>query len=196
MSNLEQIQQLREMTGSGIMDCKQALKENNFDMDKALDYLREKGKAKAAKKASREAAEGIIYSYIHPGSRIGVLIELNCETDFVARTDDFKNLAKEIAMQVAATEPGWLSRDEVSEDAISREKEIIKKQLAEQGKPAEMIDKITEGKMNRFYSENCLLEMAYIRDDKKKVKDIISEAIGKIGENIQLARFIRFEIGK
>ena len=196
MSKLQQIQQLREMTGSGIMDCKEALKKSEFDIDKAVDYLREKGKAKAAKRASREASEGIIYSYIHPGSRVGVMVELNCETDFVARTDDFKNIAKELAMQIAASDPRWLKKEEVSEEDKQREKEIIKKQLQDQGKPEDIIDRIIEGKINKFYSQYCLLEMPYIRDDKKKVKEIITEAIGKIGEKIELSRFARFEIGK
>ncbi len=196
MSQLKQIQQLREMTGSGVMDCKEALKETDFNIEKAVAFLREKGKAKAAKKASREAAEGIIYSYIHPGDKIGVLLELNCETDFVARTDDFKNLAKELAMQIAAADPRWLKAENVEEETKEAEKKIIGKQLRDQGKPAAIIDKIIEGKLNKFYSENCLMEMPYIREDKKKVKELVAETVGKLGENIQPARFARFEIGK
>ncbi len=178
------------------MDCKTALQENNNDLDKAVDFLRQKGKAKAAKKASREAKEGVVYSYIHPGDRIGVLLEMNCETDFVARTDDFKSLVKEIAMQIAAADPHWLSKEEVTEEALEREKIIIKEQLKEQGKPENMIEKIVEGKLSKFYSENCLIEQAYIRDDKKSISELIENTVAKLGENIQVSRFVRFEVGK
>ncbi len=194
MSQLKQIEKLREMTGSGIMDCKTALKKNDFDIDKAIDYLREKGKAEAAKRADRAAKEGIIYSYIHPGSKIGTLLELNCETDFVARTDEFKELAKEISMHIAALDPRWLSEEDVSREDTDREKEIIKKQFKEEGKPDNIIDKIVEGKMNKFYSRNCLLKQPYIRDDKKTVQEVIDETVAKIGENIEVGRFVRFDI--
>lgn len=179
-----------------MMDCKKALQENDFDIDKAVDYLRQKGKAKAAKKALREAKEGIVYSYIHPGDKIGVLVEVNCETDFVARTEDFKALVKEIAMQIAAADPMWLKREDVPVDDLEREKNIIRKQLQEQGKPENIIDKILVGKLNKFYSENCLIEQSYIRDEKKVVKEIIEGAVAKLGENIQVSRFVRFEVGK
>jgi elongation factor Ts len=196
MSQLEQIQKLRDMTGAGMMDCKKALQENDFDIDKAIDFLRQKGKAKAAKRAAKAAKEGIIFSYIHPGDKIGVLLEVNCETDFVAKTEDFKTLAKEVAMHIAATDPRWLKREEVAEDALEREKDVIKKQLAEQGKPAEMIDKIVAGKLGKFYSENCLLEQAYIRDDQKTINEIVEEVIAKLGENIQIGKFARFKVGQ
>ncbi|MDA3792273.1 MAG: translation elongation factor Ts [Elusimicrobia bacterium] len=194
MSQLEQIQKLREMTGSGIMDCKTALKKNDFDLDKAIDYLREKGKAEAAKRSDRDAREGIVYSYIHPGSKVGTLLELNCETDFVARTDEFEELAKEISMHIAALDPRWLSEEEVSREDMDREKDIIINQLKEQGKPENIITKIVEGKMNKFYSQNCLLKQPYIRDDKKTIEEIVHEVIAKIGENIQIGRFARFSI--
>ncbi len=178
------------------MDCKGALKKNNYDIEKSVDYLREKGKAEAAKKADRDADEGIVYSYIHPGNKIGVLVEVNCETDFVAKTDDFKNLVKEIAMQIAAADPRWVSREEVSQEDIEREKNVITKQLKEQNKPVNIIEKIIEGKLGKFYSQRCLLEQPYIREEKKTVKDIIQDSISKLGENIQVSRFCRFEIGK
>lgn len=194
MSELDQIQKLREMTGSGIMDCKTALEENDYDLDKAVDYLREKGKAEAAKRSAREAREGIVYSYIHPGAKIGTLLELNCETDFVARTDEFKELAKEISMHIAALDPRWISEEDVSREDMGREKEIIKNQLKDQGKPDNIIEKIVAGKMSKFYSQNCLLKQPYIRDDKKTVEEVIHEAVAKIGENIQVSRFARFSI--
>ncbi|MFW6134912.1 MAG: translation elongation factor Ts [Elusimicrobiota bacterium] len=196
MSELDQIQKLREMTGAGIMDCKQALQESEFNIDTAIDYLREKGKAEAAKKSAREAKEGIVYSYIHPGNKLGVLVEVNCETDFVARNDEFGDLVKEIAMQIAASDPKWITREDVDEDEIEREKQIIKKQLTEQGKPEHIMDKIIEGKLNKFYSQNCLVEQPYIRDDKKSVDDLIKDAVAKIGENIVISRFARFKVGE
>ena len=177
------------------MDCKKALQENNSDISKAVDYLREKGKAIAAKKSARIAKEGIIYSYIHPGDKIGVLLEINCETDFVARTDEFRNMTKEIAMQVAAVDPSWVKREDITKEALDREKSIIRKQLEEMGKPANMVDKILEGKLEKFYADNCLIEQPYIRDDKKKIKDLIEETVAKLGENVQVARFIRYEVG-
>jgi elongation factor Ts len=176
------------------MDCKTALKKNDFDLDKAIDYLREKGKAEAAKRSDRDAREGIVYSYIHPGSKVGTLLELNCETDFVARTDEFEELAKEISMHIAALDPRWLSEEEVSREDMDREKDIIINQLKEQGKPENIITKIVEGKMNKFYSQNCLLKQPYIRDDKKTIEEIVHEVIAKIGENIQIGRFARFSI--
>ena len=175
------------------MDCKEALKKSD-DIDKAVDYLREKGKANAAKKSLREASEGVVYSYIHPGDKIGVLVEVNCETDFVARTDEFKNLVKEIAMQIAAISPLYVKRENVADEDIEREKNIITTQLKEQGKPENIYDKIITGKLNKFYSEVCLMEQNYIRDDKKTIKDLIEEAVAKLGENIQIARFVRYEI--
>ncbi|MGM0441574.1 MAG: translation elongation factor Ts [Elusimicrobiota bacterium] len=196
MSQIEQIQKLRKMTGTGIMDCKEALAESDNDLDKAVEILREKGKAEAAKKADREASEGIVYSYIHPGSKVGVLLELNCETDFVARTDEYKDFAKEIAMQIAAASPRWVKREEVAEEEIEKEKEIMTKQLKKEGKPEHILDKIIEGKLNKFYSQNCLLEQEYIRDDSKTIKELLQETVSQLGENIKINRFARFEIGE
>jgi elongation factor Ts len=184
------------MTQAGMMDCKKALQESDDDIEKAVDYLRQKGKARAAKRASREVSEGVVFSYIHPGDKIGVLLEVNCETDFVARTDDFRTLVKEVAMQIAAADPRWLSRDEVNESDLEREKNVIKTQLEGEGKPAEMIDKIIEGKLGKFYSENCLTEQSYIRDDKKSIKELVEDSVAKLGENIQISRFARYEVGK
>jgi len=179
-----------------MMDCKKALQESDNDIDKAVDYLRQQGKSKAAKRAARDASEGVVYSYIHPGDKIGVLVEINCETDFVARTDDFKGLVKEVAMQIAAADPRWLSRDEVTDDDLEREKSVIKTQLEDEGKPENIIDKIIEGKLGKFYSENCLIDQPYIRDDKKSVSDLVQDTIAKVGENIQISRFVRYEVGK
>lgn len=178
------------------MDCKKALQKNNSDLEKAIYYLRQEGKIKAAKKASREAKEGVVYSYIHPGDKIGVLVEVNCETDFVARTDEFKNLVKEIAMQITATDPRWLSKEDVSQEDLDREKDIMKAQLKEQNKPESIMEKIIDGKLSKFYSENCLIEQPYIRDDKKFIKELLEEAIGKMGENIRVSRFVRYELGR
>ncbi len=178
-----------------MMDCKKALQEADGDFDKAIEILRKKGAAKAAKKAGRATGEGIITSYVHFNGRIGVLLELNCETDFVARTDEFKELAYNLAKQVAAMSPRWVSREDVPGEVIEKEKEIYREQLKNSGKPENVVEKIIEGKLEKFFQENCLLEQDYIFDDKKKVKDVITEAIGKIGENIRVSRFVRMEVG-
>ncbi len=191
----EMVKKLRDMTGAGMMDCKKALQEADGDFDKAIEILRKKGAAKAAKKAGRATGEGIITSYVHFNGRIGVLLELNCETDFVARTDEFKELAYNLAKQVAAMSPRWVSREDVPQEVIEKEKEIYREQLKNSGKPENVVEKIIEGKLEKFFEENCLLEQDYIFDDKKKVKDIITEAIGKIGENIRVSRFVRMEVG-
>jgi elongation factor Ts len=186
------------MTGAGIMDCKAALVESKDDLDKAIQYLREKGMASAVKKAIRAANQGLVQSYIHAGGKLGVLVEVNCETDFVARTDDFQALVKEIAMQVAAANPLYVKREEVSQELIDKEKEIYKVQLKEEGKPEKVWDKIIEGKLDKFFSQVCLLDQPYIRDTsgKEKIKDVVTAAVAKIGENIVVKRFARFRIGE
>ncbi len=193
---MDMVRKLRDMTGAGVMDCKKALEEAEGDFDKAIEILRKKGAAKAAKKAGRATKEGIITSYVHFNGKIGVLLELNCETDFVARTDEFKELAYNLAKQVAAMNPKWVSREKVPQDVIDKEKEIYREQLKDSGKPENVIEKIIEGKLEKFYQENCLLEQDYIFEEGKKVKDIITEAIAKIGENIQVSRFVRMEVGE
>jgi len=191
------VKELRTKTGCGIMACKEALKQTNGDIEKAVENLRKKGIATAEKKCGRETAEGLIYSYIHGGGRIGVLLEINCETDFVARTDEFKDLAKEIAMQIAAFNPIYLKREEVTPEAIEKEKEIYRAQFTDKNKPPEIVEKIINGKLEKnFFAQKCLLEQAYIREDKKSVNDIVKEKIGKLGENIQIRRFVRFERGE
>ncbi|MCJ7508616.1 MAG: translation elongation factor Ts [candidate division Zixibacteria bacterium] len=179
-----------------MMDCKRALEKTDGDMQKAVDYLREQGIAKAAKRADRVAKEGIIYSYIHPGSKLGVLVEVNCETDFVARTEDFKQLAKDIAMQIAATNPLEVNKTDLKEEIIQHEKEIYRTQARNEGKPEKVIDKIVEGKLEKYFQEVCLMEQPYVKDQDRTVKDRISEAIAKIGENITVKRFVRFRLGE
>jgi len=194
--DLELIKELRAKTGAGIVDCKKALAEANGNIDKAIEILREKGIAKAVKKAGRATNQGIISAYIHPGAQLGVLVELDCETDFVARTDEFKKLANEIALQIAATDPDYVDREEVPEEVIEKEKEIYRKQLEEQKKPAHIIDKIIQGKIETFYKEHCLLDLPYIRDEKITIRDLIKEYIAKFGENITVRRFARFKVGE
>lgn len=191
----QMVKELRERTGAGMMECKKALEEAGGDMEKAAEILRKKGIAKAEKKASRSTKEGIIGAYIHMGGKIGVLVEVNCETDFVARTDEFQNLVKDIAMQIAAMNPKYVSREDVPEEVIEKEKAIYREQALASGKPEHVVDRIVEGKLNKFFEEVCLLEQAFIKDDSKKVKDIITEAIAKLGENIRVARFARFQVG-
>lgn len=190
------VKELRDRTGAGMMDCKHALAESNGDVEKAIDYLREKGLAKAAKKAGRTASEGRVFSYIHTNGKLGAFLELNCETDFVAKTDEFQDLGHELCMQIAAAAPQFLSPEEVSADVLEREREIYRQQALEEGKPANIVDKIADGKINKFYEINCLLEQAWIRDGDKKIKDVVMEAIAKLGENIVVRRFARFSIGE
>jgi len=178
------------------MDCKKALAETGGDVQKAIDYLRQKGLAAAAKKADRVAADGAVGAYVHPGGKIGVLVEINCETDFVARTAEFQSLLKDIAMQVAAANPRYLRREEVPAAELDKEKAIYRQQALETGKPEKVVDKIVEGKIERFYSEACLLEQAFIKDPDKKVTDILNESIGRLGENIQIRRFSRYHLGE
>ena len=188
------VSELRGRTSVGMMDCKKALVECCGDIDKAVDYLREKGLAKAAKKADRSAAQGMIFSYIHSNAKLGVLVELNCETDFVARTEEFQHLGHEIAMQIAAANPAYIVPEDVPQCVVEHETEVIKAQAREEGKPEKMLDKIAEGRINKFYEENCLMEQKYIRDNDVKIKDLIIENIAKIGENINVRRFARFSI--
>lgn len=192
----DKIKKLREKTGVGMMACKEALQEACGDMEKAIEILRKKGQATAEKKATRETNQGRIESYIHPGDKLGVLVEVNCETDFVAKCDDFKTLCREIAMQIAASSPQYISKEDVPEEVILKEKEIYKEQLLREGKPEKIIDKIIEGKLQKFYDYVCLLEQPYIREEKRKVKDIISDLVGKVGENIKVKRFVRFKVGE
>lgn len=190
------VKELRERTGSGMMDCKTALKETDGCVEKAIDYLREKGLAKAAKKAARTASDGRIFHYVHTNYKIGALVEVNSETDFVAKTDEFNELGHEIAMHIAAANPLYLRPEDVPEEDVEREKAIYRQQLLDEGKPADRIDKILEGKINKFFETNCLVEQAYIRDPDKKIKDLVVEVIAKLGENIVIRRFARFMIGE
>ena len=192
----DQVKELRERTGAGMMECKKALVETGGDFEKAVDALRKAGIAKAEKRADRAASEGMVESYIHPGNRVGVLIEVNCETDFVARTPDFAELVRNLAMQVAAANAEFVRREEVPADRIAREREIYAAQLKNEGKPAQMIDKIVEGKLGRFYSEVCLLEQPFIKDDKMTVDGLVKQASMKTGENIVVRRFARFRLGQ
>lgn len=191
----DMVKELREKTGAGLMDCKRALADSKGDMEKAFDLLRQKGLATAAKKSSRTASEGLVGSYIHM-DKLGVLVEVNCETDFVARTDDFKELVKDIAMHIAAANPVYISREDVPHDVISREKEIYMAQVA--NKPPQVVGKIVEGKLDKFFSDSCLLEQVFIKDPEQKIKiiDLITEKIAKLGENILVRRFARFRVGE
>jgi elongation factor Ts len=191
----DMVKKLREKTGAGMMDCKRALEKAGGDMNKATDYLREQGLTQAAKKASRIAKEGIIYSYIHPGDKLGVLLELNCETDFVARTEDFKLLAKDVAMQVAATNPLVVNRSDLRPELLEKEKEIYRTQAKNEGKPEKIIERIVEGKLEKYFQEVCLLEQPFVKNQDRTVKDRINETLAKLGENISVKRFIRFRLG-
>ena len=190
------VKELRDKTGAGMMDCKNALKDSDGNIEKAIDYLRKTGIAKAEKKGSRDTKEGIIYSYIHAGGRLGVLIEVNCETDFVAKTDGFVELSHNLAMQIAATNPIALERESIPESVISREKEIYADQAKSSGKPENIIEKMIDGRMNKFFQENCLMEQAYIKDSEKKVLDLLTESIATLGENITISRYTRFAVGE
>jgi elongation factor Ts len=192
----QMVKELRAATGSGIMDCKKVLADADGNMDKAIELLRKKGLAKAAKRAGRSTSEGIIYSYIHTGAKLGVLLEVNCESDFVAKTEDFENFAKDIAMHIAAANPAGLVPEDVDQSVIEKEREIYRAQMQEEGKPENIIDKIVDGKVEKFYKEVCLLSQQYIKDPQKTIEDVLKETIGKIGENIQIKRFARFQIGE
>jgi len=190
------VKTLREMTGAGMLECKSALEEANGDLELAVEILRKKGVAKAAKKAGRETKEGLIHAYIHAGGRIGVLLELNCETDFVARNELFKELANEIALQIAAMKPQYVKREDVPREVAEKEGEIAREAAVAEGKPAHIAEKIAEGKLEKFYKEVCLYEQPYIKDDKKTIEELVKEYIAKIGENIQVRRFCRYELGE
>jgi len=190
------VKDLRDRTGAGMMDCKRALQKTDGDLDKAAEYLRKQGILKAEKKADRAANEGLIHAYIHQGARVGVLIEVNCETDFVARTDDFKAFCQEVAMQIAASAPICISREEVDPALVEKEREIFREIAIHEGKPEHIIDKIVEGKIEKYYEQVCLLEQPYIRDSDRTVEDLLKETIATIGENIQIARFERFALGE
>ena len=190
------VKDLRERTGAGMMDCKNALVKSDGDLDKAIDFLRKSGIAKAEKKGSRTASEGIIFSYIHHGDKLGVMLELNCETDFVAKTEGFNGLANDLAMQIAATNPISIDRDSIDKNYLQKEESIFKEQALSSGKPENVVDKIVHGKLEKLYSEICLLDQSYIKDTDKKISDLLNEAIATLGENIVIARFIRFAVGE
>lgn len=190
------VKELRERTGAGMMDCKKALTQCEGNMDKAIDFLREKGLAAAAKKEGRIAAEGLVEGYIHGGGRIGVLVEVNCETDFVSRGDEFKAFVKDIAMQIAAAKPLYLSKEDVPSDVVDHEKEILRAQALNEGKPEKIVDKMVEGRVEKFYKEVCLLEQSFIKDPDKTIKDLVLEKVSKIGEKIVIRRFTRYELGE
>lgn len=196
MITAEMVKDLRERTGAGMMDCKKALTETGGDMDKAIDFLREKGLAAAAKRAGRVAAEGVVEAYIHGAGRIGVMLELNCETDFVAKTDDFKALARDLAMQVAASNPSYVRREEVPAEVIAHEREVLKAQAMNEGKPANIAEKMVEGRIEKYYKENCLMEQPFIKDPDTTVTQLITAKIAKIGENISVRRFVRYQLGE
>ncbi len=192
----DMVKKLRDRSGAGIMDCKEALTECDGDMEKAADYLRKKGLATAKKRAGRATSEGVVQSYIHMGGKIGVLVEVNCETDFVAKTDEFKEFARNIAMHIAAASPLGVLPEDVSAELIEREKEIYRQQALEMGKPENMLDKIVEGKMNKFYKDSCLMNQLYVRDTNMTISDVLNDMIGKTGEKITIRRFARFQIGE
>ncbi len=191
----EMVKLLRETTNAGVLDCKKALTETNGDFEAAVEILRKKGLATAAKKASRDANEGLIGSYVHPGSKVASIVEVNCETDFVARTDEFQQLARDLAMHVTAARPLWVAREHVPADVIAKEREVYTEQMANSGKPAQVVERIVEGKLDKWFSEVCLMEQAFIKDPDVTIKDLLTNRIASLGENIKVRRFSRFEIG-
>jgi len=192
----QMVKDIRDATSASFIDCKKALEETSGNVDKAVEILRVKGLAKASKKAGRDTPEGVVTSYIHAGGKIGVLLEVNCETDFVARNDEFQQFTREVAMQIAAANPTYVTEADVPEDIINKEKEIMKAQVIESGKPDNIADKIVAGKISKYFEENCLVNQIYIRDTKRKISDLLSELIAKVGENIQIRRFERFQLGE
>ena len=194
----EKVRDLRDKTGAGVMDCKEALAASGEDLDKAVEFLRKKGLAAASKRAHRQARDGVVSAYIHAGAKPGVLIEVNCETDFVARTEQFQELVKSLAMQVAAANPQWVSREQVPADVLEREREIYREQMADQKKPPQVLDKIIEGKLAKFYEESCLVDQPFIRDasGKMRVGDLVAQASAQTGEKIAVRRFVRFQVGE
>ena len=189
------VKELRDRTGAGMMDCKQALQDSDGDIEAAIETLRKRGIAKAAKKAGRQTSEGRVDTYVHPGWKVGVMVEVNCETDFVAKTDEFKNLVKDLAMHIAATKPLGIGREDISEEILRREEEIYRGQAKEMGKPEKILDKIVEGKMEKFYKESCLLEQQYVKDTDLSIQELIHEMVGKTGESISVRRFVRYQLG-
>jgi elongation factor Ts len=198
MVSAELVKELRERTGAGVMDCKAALEASQGDIQKAVEFLRKKGLAEAAKRAHREAREGLVGAYVHPGGKIGVLVEVNCETDFVARTGGFQELVKDLAMQVAAASPAYVSREDVPGEVLEKEREIYRQQMADQKKPPQVVDKIIEGKIEKFYAEQCLLDQPFIKDasGKTRVKDLVSQLGARVGERVAVRRFARFRVGE
>lgn len=192
----ELVKDLRQQSGGGILDCKQALTETNGNLERAIEFLRKKGLAMAAKKKERATSEGSIGSYIHPGGKIGVMVEINCETDFVAKTDEFQALVKDIAMHIAAVNPQYLSTEDIPQEVIDKEKEIFSSQAKESGKPEKIIDRIVEGKLEKFYGETCLLEQSFVKELDQTIKDILAAAVAKLGENISIRRFERYQLGQ
>jgi len=192
----QMVKELRDKTGAGMMHCKKALGESGGDIEKAVKYLREQGIASASKKSGRATSEGLIYSYIHPGDKLGVLVEINCETDFVARTEDFKNFAKDIAMQIAAADPRVVDREELTAEVIAAEREVYHNQALKEGKPEKIVDKIIDGKLEKFYSEACLMEQPFVKDGDRAIGDVVTGIIGKLGENVKIRRFVRFRLGE
>jgi len=196
MSSAKIVKELREISGAGMMDCKKALEECDYNIEEAMDILRKNGIAKAQKKAGRDAKDGVIVPYIHPGSKLGVLVEINCETDFVARTEGFQDFSKDIAMHIAATSPLVVKREEISEEIILKEKEIYKEQALQSGKPENIIEKMVKGRLNKFYQENVLLEQTFVKDSDQTIKNLLSDTISTLGENIEIKRFSRFQLGE
>ena len=196
MSNAKLVKELRELSGAGMMDCKRALEEAGGDLEKAMEVLRKTGIAKAQKKAGRSASDGLIFPYIHPGSKLGVLLEINCETDFVAKTDEFQSLAKDVAMHIAAAAPISVSIEDVSNNIVEKEKEIYSEQAKNSGKPDNIIEKMIQGRIDKFYKENVLMEQQFVKDPDKTVKDLITDSVAKLGENIIIKRFSRFQLGE
>ncbi|MDN5345147.1 MAG: elongation factor Ts [Clostridia bacterium] len=190
------VKELRNRTGAGMMDCKKALEESGGDMEQAIEYLRKKGLATAAKRAGKIASEGLVHAYIHGGGRIGVLIEVNCETDFVAKTDAFQELVHNLAMQVAASRPEYVAREDVPEEVLAKEREILTAQALNEGKPEKVVEKIVAGRLEKFYADNCLLEQPFIKDMDRTVQDLINETVAKLGEKIVVRRFVRYEVGE
>ncbi|MBC7288731.1 MAG: translation elongation factor Ts, partial [Armatimonadetes bacterium] len=187
---------LHEQTGAGMLDCKRALEEANGDFEEAIAILRKKGVRVATKRAGKATREGIVWAYIHAGNQVGVLVEVNCETDFVARTEDFRRFAEEVAMQIAAMRPRWVAPEDVPEEALEREKEILREQAAAEGKPPHVVEKMVEGRLRKFYEENCLLKQPYIRDDRLTIEDLLNDLMAKTGERIQVRRFTRYQVGE
>ena len=192
----QDVKRLHDQTGAGIMDCKRALEEANGDFEEAIAILRKAGVKVATKRAGKATTEGVVWSYIHAGNQVGVMVEVNCETDFVARTDEFRKFAEEVAMQIAAMRPRWVAPEDVPEEVLEREKEILREQARSEGKPEHIIEKMVEGRLRKFYEENCLIKQPYIRDDRLTIEDLLNELMGKTGEKIVIRRFVRYQVGE